>query len=59
MRLSTAIKRLTKEYDAAVLKKSVRKPLSYALYHTWKWADTYEKERGNASDIQDQTGKSK
>lgn len=45
MRFSTVISRLTKEYEKAKELKFVRKPISYALYNTWKWSDRYEKAR--------------
>lgn len=45
MRLSTAIRHLTKEYEKAVKLEFVVKPLSYALYQTWRWADKNEKRR--------------
>lgn len=44
MKLSDVIIYLTKEYESAVNKQFVTKPLSYALYRTWKWCD--EKEKG-------------
>lgn len=45
MKLSTAIRHLTSYYDKAKNNPSIRKPVSYALYKTWRWANTYEKER--------------
>lgn len=45
MKFSTVIAHLTKEYDRAKANKMVRKPMSYALYHTWTWVDAYEKEK--------------
>lgn len=47
MRLATVIKRLEKTYEQAKSVEQIKKHISYALYHTWKWADTYEKERKN------------
>ena len=33
-------------YYADALKKNyIRKPVSWALYQTWKWADVHEAER--------------
>ena len=32
--------------EQAVKDKSIRKPISWALYHTWKWADANEEETG-------------
>lgn len=50
MRLSTVIKHLTQEYET-ITKQDVlhiRKPMSFALYQTWRWCDTHEKEKPNA-----------
>lgn len=43
MRYSTVMSHLAKEYEHALVNPLVRKPLSFALYRTWKWCDTYEK----------------
>lgn len=45
MKLETAINLLRKEYEKAVNLEYVRKPLAYALYHTWRQVDRKEKER--------------
>jgi hypothetical protein len=45
MRLSTAMKHLESKYLQALRNPKIKKPVSWALYQTWKWADTYEKER--------------
>lgn len=45
MRYSTVMSHLAKEYERAMESKWIRKPISYALYQTWKWCDTYEKDR--------------
>lgn len=45
MSIGTAITHLLSAYDRAKADKSIRKPISYAFYNTWKWCDTYEKER--------------
>lgn len=45
MRYNTAIKHFIKEYERAKDLAYVRKPVSYALYKTWRWCDSYEKER--------------
>ncbi len=47
MRITTAIKRLEQNYEKTKAADWVRKPIARALYLTWKWADTYEKERSN------------
>ena len=45
MRLDTAIKRLNENYQKALKWDFVQKPVSWALYQTWKWADENEKPR--------------
>lgn len=45
MTIGRAIDYLISEYFDAVCKNHVRKPVSYALYQTWKWADAKEKPR--------------
>lgn len=45
MRLSTAIKHIERKYLQAVRNPAIKKPVSWTLFQTWKWADTYEKER--------------
>mgnify|MGYP003326564893 CR=1 FL=1 len=44
MRIQTALKRLLDNYTKAEKNKE-KKPVSYALYKTWRWANTYEKEK--------------
>lgn len=43
MTIKQVIKRLTVYYTDALTLKSVIKPLSWALYHTWKDVDAKEK----------------
>jgi len=45
MTIGQAINRLIEEWEASKKSEYVRKPVAYALFHTWKWADAYEKER--------------
>ena len=45
IRYETAINMIEKEYERAKALSFVRKPLAYALYQVWKWADRTEKER--------------
>ena len=40
-------------YDFAVKLKIIKKPLSYALYQTWKYYDEREKERKTEEECQD------
>lgn len=51
MRLQTVIKKLTAEYEKAKANKTIRKPISYALYQVWRYADAYEKEKSNLTEI--------
>ncbi len=53
MQLTTAINELTKNYERAKKAKYVRKPLSWALYQTWRFVNVREEER-NADRGQDQ-----
>lgn len=43
--LEDAIKDIRKRYDEALKLSWVKKPVSYALYHTWIGFDEHEKER--------------
>lgn len=36
--------KLEKFVEQAMKDKSIRKPISWALYQTWKWADQNEEE---------------
>jgi hypothetical protein len=45
MKTTTAIKQFQKNYEIAMKRDEIRKPISWALHKTWLWADTYEKER--------------
>lgn len=45
MRTNTVVKRFLETYEKAKKNEFVNKPISYALYQTWKLADTYEKPR--------------
>jgi len=45
MTISKAINHLKQQYSAAAGLESIEKPVSYALYHTWKWANEKEKSR--------------
>lgn len=42
---SKAIDKLMENYAYALKWDYVRKPMSWALYQTWKWADENERER--------------
>lgn len=46
MTIERAIERLRAEYERARKNPTVRKPLAYALYHTWRYYDAKEREKG-------------
>ena len=54
MRLETVIGRFKANYERAVKMGHVVKPMSYALYHTWQWANEYEKPREPKADKGDE-----
>lgn len=45
MRPETAVLHFWDVYKEAVQDKSITKPISYALYYTWKWVYEEEKSR--------------
>jgi hypothetical protein len=47
------IERMFEKYvEYGMNNKYIKKPITWALYKTWKWADKYEKEREvNVDDI--------
>lgn len=45
MRMKTAIKELWRNYDRAMDMEFIIKPISWALYQTWRWCDSKEKPR--------------
>ncbi len=49
MKIGTAIERLIHNYYRALALRGIKKPVSWSLYQTWKWADAYEKERKDKS----------
>ena len=52
MTLAKAIRILEKEYETAKKLEMVRKPLSYALYKTWRKVE--EIESGKIADIKEE-----
>ena len=43
MRIDTVIKRLRSNYERARKNKNIiKRPISWALYQTWRWANEYE-----------------
>lgn len=53
MTLNKAIAHLREEYIRALWNPTVRTPLAYALYHTWRYVDAKEekdKTKGNKDD---------
>ena len=53
MTIGKAIDYLIGEYFDAIQEEHIRKPISYALYQTWKWADGEEKSRKMKMEVQD------
>lgn len=47
MTLGKVVDYFLKEYNKALKNSYVRKPISYALYHTWKMIDEKEKPRND------------
>lgn len=45
MKVETIIQYFIASYEVAKETDYVRKPMSFALYRTWKWCDEIEKER--------------
>ena len=45
MIIETAIKRVYANYEKAKKRKDVQKPIAWALYKAYEWADEYEKPR--------------
>ena len=43
--LDHVIEQFKLHYEAALVNGYVHKPLSWALYQTWKWCDAKEKDR--------------
>lgn len=46
MTIEKAITKLWEFYRRAVPNKYIHKPVSWALFQTWKWTDAHEEERG-------------
>lgn len=44
MNIVNVLARVKKNYDEALKNEDIKKPISYALEKTWKWADAYERE---------------
>lgn len=45
MNMGTALSRIIKLYEKAQKDETINKPISWSIYQTWKWADTYERGR--------------
>lgn len=42
---SKAIDKLMENYNTALSNRFIRKPMAWAIFQTWKWADENERER--------------
>jgi hypothetical protein len=45
VKTGTAITKFKDYFEQTKDRKDIEKPISWALYQTWKWADAYEKPR--------------
>lgn len=45
VKLGEALEKIVINYHFAMSRDFIRKPVAWALYRTWKWADANEKER--------------
>lgn len=45
IKLGEALEKIVINYHFALGRDFIRKPVSWALYRTWQWADANEKER--------------
>ena len=45
MNIVNVLAKVKKTYEVAMKDENIKKPISYALYNTWKWADAYEHEK--------------
>ena len=46
MKIEKALALLVGKYNQCKGNPMIRKPVSYALYHTWKWCDANEEIKG-------------
>jgi len=51
MTLIKVINHLRKEYKKAKKLNFVYRPMSYAMYQTWRWCDLKEKEQTNENNV--------
>lgn len=53
MTIESAIKMLCTMYGKALTDKKIKKPISYALYHTWEYFDAREEKKPKEEEKQD------
>lgn len=46
MTLGKVFSRIQSLYQQALINPTIRKPMAWALYQTWKWVDKQEAEKG-------------
>ena len=51
MTLGKVFSHIQSLYQQALIDPTIRKPISWALYQTWKWVDKQEAERGEEDDL--------
>ena len=52
MTLGQVIDKFIKNRELALSRDYINKPISWALYETWKWANAYEKNRNEDKEVE-------
>ena len=50
MTLGKVFSHIQSLYQQALIDPTIRKPMAWTLYQTWKWVDKQEAERGDEDD---------
>ena len=53
MTLGKVFSHIQSLYQQALINPTIRKPIAWALYQTWRWVDAQEDERGGDGEISD------
>ena len=51
MTLGKVFSHIQSLYQQALINPNIRKPIAWAVYHTWKWVDKQETEGGGEDEI--------
>ena len=51
MTLGQVLDKFISNRDKALKRNYIDKPIAWALYETWKWADAYEKNRNEDKEL--------